>query len=299
MCLCTKSKQSIKKKQDTYQETIKEGNYLYVSPSLFKNFQNSTKKTGTSQEPIYVELMTYKFILASDKQLPDHGMIISGITRSQLKISHTMDHPVIKAFIGGSANYLATSVKLKVTAPSLTANYEVPEKELGDAIIQKYRKHIFHMGQEVFFNFKGVDVVITIEKIDTAEEEDMNEFPYGMIFEETDYEIKSKTTFLRIKSKSLQSKSIFNKTFDFSNLGVGGMDEQILTMFRRAFGTRRLPASILEQYNKNHVKGVLLYGPPGTGKTLIARKMAQCLNVKKPKVINGKKITFYKFSKLI
>lgn len=61
-----------------------------------------------------------------------------------------------------------------------------------------------------------------------------------------------------------------------------------MTMFRRAFGTRRLPAAILEQYNKNHVKGVLLYGPPGTGKTLIARQMAKCLNVKKPKVINGK-----------
>ena len=130
--------------------------------------------------------------------------------------------------------------------------------------------------------------MITVDKIETAEENDMREFPYGMIFEETDYEIKSKLPLLRIKSKSLKSKNIFSKQFNFSELGVGGMDDQIMVMFRRAFANRRLPAAILEKYNKNHVKGVLLYGPPGTGKTLIAREMAKCLNAKKPRVVNGK-----------
>jgi vesicle-fusing ATPase len=30
-----------------------------------------------------------------------------------------------------------------------------------------------------------------------------------------------------------------------------------------------------------------LYGPPGTGKTLIARKLADALNVKDLKIVNG------------
>lgn len=35
---------------------------------------------------------------------------------------------------------------------------------------------------------------------------------------------------------------------------------------------------------------MLLYGPPGTGKTLIARQIANALNCKKPKVVNGPEI---------
>ena len=213
---------TVEKAKDIDQAT---SNYIYVSSVLFKNFQTATQKAGTSQEPIYVELMSYVFILAADRTLDKDSMIISGVTRSQLKISHTMDHPSIKEFQGGSKNYLAASISMRITAPRLQQNFEVPEKELGDAIISKYRKHIISLGQEIFFCYKGVDLVITVDKIDITDEDDMEEFPFGMIFEETDFEIKSKTQFLRVKSKSLQSKNIFNKKFDFSNLGVGGMDE--------------------------------------------------------------------------
>ena len=276
---------NVEKAKDINQAT---SNYIYVSDQLFTDFQRKSQKKGTYQEPIYVELMNYVFILACDSTLEANQMIISGVTRSQLKISHTMDHPILKYFDGGSGNYLATKLELKITAPRLKEQVEINEKEIGDAIMEKYKKHIITIGQEVFFEYKGIDIVITVDKIETAEENDMSEFPYGIIFEESDYEIRSKLPLLRIKSKSLKSKNIFNKQFNFSELGVGGMDDQIMVMFRRAFANRRLPAAILEKYNKNHVKGVLLYGPPGTGKTLIAREMAKCLNAKKPKVVNGK-----------
>lgn len=263
-------------------------NYLYVSVPLFKKFQKATLKAGTSQEPIYVKLMGYIFILAVENSLSETNMIISGVTRSQLKISHTMDHPVIDTFKGGEGNYLASTLKLRVKAPRLQEKFEAKEKELGEEFIRKYRKHIVSQGQEIFFNYKGVDLVVTVANVETADNDDMNEFPYGMIFEETDWEIKSKSQLFRVQSKSMKSKTIFNKKFNFGDLGVGGMDEQIMVMFRRAFASRRLPAAILEQYNKNHVKGVLLFGPPGTGKTLIARQMAKCLQAKKPKIVNGK-----------
>ena len=88
----------------------------------------------------------------------------------------------------------------------------------------------------------------------------------------------------------MKSKNIFSNKFNFTDLGVGGLDDQIMTMFRTAFASRRLPTAILEQYDRSHVKGVLLYGPPGTGKTLIARQMAKCLNAKKPIIVNGPEI---------
>lgn len=110
---------------------------------------------------------------------------------------------------------------------------------------------------------------------------------FGMIMEETNLEFKSKSNFLKIKSASMKEKSIFAKKFKFEDIGVGGLDKEIIQMFRRAFATRRLPASVLHKYGKTHVKGVLLYGPPGTGKTLIAKELAKCLNSVKPEVING------------
>lgn len=85
----------------------------------------------------------------------------------------------------------------------------------------------------------------------------------------------------------MKEKNIFGKKFKFEDLGVGGLDKEIIQMFRRAFATRRLPPSVLEKFGKTHVKGVLLYGPPGTGKTLIAKELAKCLNSVKPKIVNG------------
>lgn len=73
-------------------------------------------------------------------------------------------------------------------------------------------------------------------------------------------------------------------------MGIGGLDKQFAEIFRRAFNTRRYPASTIEKYGMNHCKGMILYGPPGTGKTLIARKIAAVLNCADPKVVNGPEI---------
>uniref|UniRef100_A0A915DYE3 Vesicle-fusing ATPase n=1 Tax=Ditylenchus dipsaci TaxID=166011 RepID=A0A915DYE3_9BILA len=40
----------------------------------------------------------------------------------------------------------------------------------------------------------------------------------------------------------------------------------------------------------NHLRGILLHGPPGTGKTLLARKIAEMLNAREPKLVNGPEI---------
>jgi vesicle-fusing ATPase len=73
-------------------------------------------------------------------------------------------------------------------------------------------------------------------------------------------------------------------------MGIGGLDDELANIFRRAFASRRFPPQVLKKYGIKHVKGVLLHGPPGTGKTLIARKLAKCLNSVEPKVVNGPEI---------
>ena len=66
-------------------------------------------------------------------------------------------------------------------------------------------------------------------------------------------------------------KNIFRSDFKFDEIGVGGLDDQLSNIFRRAFSSRRYPSEILEKYGIKHMKGLILYGPPGTGKTLIAK----------------------------
>ena len=57
---------NVEKAKDLNQAT---SNYIYVSDKLFSEFQKKTSKKGTSQEPIYVELLNFVFILSCDPSL--------------------------------------------------------------------------------------------------------------------------------------------------------------------------------------------------------------------------------------
>lgn len=85
-------------------------------------------------------------------------------------------------------------------------------------------------------------------------------------------------------------QSIINPDWDFSKMGIGGLDTQFNAIFRRAFASRVFPPEIMEQLGCKHVKGILLFGPPGTGKTLMARQIGQMLNAREPKIVNGPQI---------
>merc|ERR1719312_949459 len=97
------------------------------------------------------------------------------------------------------------------------------------------------------------------------------------------------------KSKAkMERQSIINPNWDFSSMGIGGLDEEFNAIFRRAFASRVFPPELMEQLGDTHVKGILLHGPPGTGKTLMARQIGKMLNAKEPKIVNGPEI-FNKF----
>lgn len=86
------------------------------------------------------------------------------------------------------------------------------------------------------------------------------------------------------------ANSIVAPDFKFENMGIGGLDTEFSTIFRRAFASRIFPPGLVDKLGIQHVKGILLYGPPGTGKTLIARQIGKMLNAREPKVINGPEV---------
>ncbi|KAI1328120.1 AAA-domain-containing protein [Xylariaceae sp. FL0255] len=87
-----------------------------------------------------------------------------------------------------------------------------------------------------------------------------------------------------------RGKRLIRPDFKLADLGIGGLDDEFSTIFRRAFASRAFDPNIVAQMGITHVRGLLLYGPPGTGKTLIAREIGKMLNAKEPKIINGPEI---------
>jgi vesicle-fusing ATPase len=77
--------------------------------------------------------------------------------------------------------------------------------------------------------------------------------------------------FFYFLNRQIQQQSIINPDWDFNKMGIGGLDKEFNTIFRRAFASRVFPPEVIHQLGMKHVRGILLFGPPGTGKTLMAR----------------------------
>ncbi|GAB66301.1 N-ethylmaleimide sensitive fusion protein [Plasmodium cynomolgi strain B] len=113
----------------------------------------------------------------------------------------------------------------------------------------------------------------------------------GILFENTECVFTSMSDGkLFIESRKVLKKNIIKSNFNFEELGIGALDEEFKTIFRRTFASRIYPNYIIKQLGIKHVKGLILYGPPGTGKTLIARQIGKTLNAREPKIINGPEI---------
>merc|ERR1712088_159503 len=62
--------------------------------------------------------------------------------------------------------------------------------------------------------------------------------------------------FLAGKAKGKMVKqSIINPDWDFTKMGVGGLDIEFNAIFRRAFASRVFPPEVMEQLGCKHVKG--------------------------------------------
>ena len=153
--------------------------------------------------------------------------------------------------------------------------------------LNQFPSQTFSQGQQGFFCFGKLPLLMfTVKDMEVATAQEITSgkaarqgqvgisLPDTMIVFEKGAE---SAIFLagKSKGKAAARQSIINPDWDFSKMGIGGLDDQFNTIFRRAFASRVFPPEIIEQLGCKHVKGVLLYGPPGTGKTLMARQIGK------------------------
>lgn len=176
---------------------------------------------------------------------------------------------------------------------------------MAQDLLQQFGNQVFTVGQQFAFQLQDQNrkmLLATIKSIEAAnlsaamegKSSPKNKVQIGqllpnsaVIFE------KSEGSPLNLIGKSkgkIQHQSIINPDWDFTKIGIGGLDKEFNTIFRRAFASRVFPPEIIQQLDMKHVRGILLFGPPGTGKTLMARQIGKMLNAREPKIVNGPQI---------
>lgn len=175
------------------------------------------------------------------------------------------------------SNKISFSIKshIKLSSPIFIA-----EKELCSNIRITFREHYFCEGQVLILKIARNRYILTVTHCDR-----------GFCNKQTDLSIISSDISLNIYSHSnAVNRDIFKDDFNFESIGIGGLKDELIDIFRRGLSSRCIKSNIIKRMGTKHVKGILLYGPPGTGKTLIARNISKMLNCVTPKVVNGPEV---------
>lgn len=169
------------------------------------------------------------------------------------------------------------------------------QEDLAKRFFTLYQNQILSPGQKITMEYKGSNFKIDIsgtQVVDLGTEKSGHAQPNarGILVPQTEINFhKPSGGLINLKADGSKPRAnaILAPNFKFEDMGIGGLDDQFSTIFRRSFASRIYPPREIERLGITHVKGMLLYGPPGTGKTLIARQIGKMLNAVEPKIVNG------------
>lgn len=207
-------------------------------------------------------------------------------------------------FSKGKRVYLGTlDVEISFARNKIT---DVPydQDKLAEEMTQLFQNQMFSPGQRFLMDAQSIPLAFTVKTVQlvdlSMEKGGISDAPStsdrgarGILTNVTTINFfKDAKSPIKLKGSARRpaTNAILRPDFKFEDMGIGGLDEEFSTIFRRAFSSRLLPSGLVEQMGIPHVKGMLLYGPPGTGKTLIARQIGKMLNAREPKIINGPEI---------
>ncbi|RIA79766.1 P-loop containing nucleoside triphosphate hydrolase protein [Glomus cerebriforme] len=277
-------------------------NYLFICP---RDFHPSVRYVKINNQ--------FVFSIKPDENQPARQLGMSLIHRRWASLSLNQEVSVVPYDPSYESQYYYLG-KLELEVGFFQKNQDIKEHfdtdEMSKIFCQVFNNQIFSIGQQLVFDFHGINLIITIKKInqlldfselqriltgenfDTSQEDQRNEMRGVLTPQTRIHWMKSAISSIKLggSSKSTTSHAIIQPDFKFEDMGIGGLDSEIGAIFRRAFASRIFPPSLVEKFGIQHVKGILLYGPPGTGKTLMARQIGKMLNACEPKVVNGPEI---------
>lgn len=196
-------------------------------------------------------------IKSSDIEISDIEIYVEEI--SDLQYSNILDFLKVKIYVYNKSNDIIY----------------LHEEELRDFIKEKLQNHLFFAKQKLIFKYQNENILLEVTK------------NTGKINNCTEIDIQTNDAKLNIIGSKLLKRDLFKPDYNFENIGIGGMDTNLIEIFKSALCTRAFSQNTIDKIGIKHVKGILLYGPPGTGKTLIAVKIGSMISNIKPKVVSG------------
>ncbi|KIW93720.1 uncharacterized protein Z519_05034 [Cladophialophora bantiana CBS 173.52] len=279
------------------------------SPDNSYTFRNLVAVSSQDVPPSYdgtdVFLLINGMYVVSARPLdvfPRGTIGLSEPQRSWMGVALTdlLQAEVYDPFSQGAQAYIGSmDVEIGFASTRKTTDTPYDQDDLAREITKLFNSQMFAPGQRFLMDLRSIPLNLTVKTVQLADLSEKSapttSDPHarGILTPQTQINFfKDGKTPINLKASSRRpaANSIIAPDFKFEDMGIGGLDAEFVTIFRRAFASRVFPPGLVEKLGIQHVKGILLYGPPGTGKTLIARQIGKMLNAREPKVINGPEV---------
>ena len=225
---------------------------------------------------LYLKINNVIYLSTCDSNIPKGKIGLSVIVRNKLNIK---PNDYIKIEIYEPISMGLKNVIFNVRLSNNKNLFTEHEDELREKITEVLQKHYLSNGQVMILNYKNLNILLDVRTNND-----------GYLDASTKIEITSNDTNVTIISGKMIKRDLFKEDYNFSSIGIGGLDTELLMAFRRSLSTRAHKQSVIDNLGIKHVKGIILHGPPGTGKTLIARKIGGMISNIEPKIINGPEV---------
>jgi len=267
---------------------------VHTLPEPRMAYVNACFSNIFSTEPAFVQFVTQNVIYPVYKSntfdLEPQNLCMSDIIRNHhnLKVGSSLE---IKEYIP-SPNITLKSIKFdmlkrkknKTLSSRLNKNKQdkinivsLHEKDVINVIKKNMSSHYFCANQICVISINNKIYTLIPTHIEGQ----------GTITKSTKISVDTSDYKINLISSKLLKPELFQDDYKFENIGIGGLEREMISIFRDALCTRAYRPETIEKMGIKHVKGILLYGPPGTGKTLIARNIGSLISPVEPIVING------------
>eukprot|EP00397_Hematodinium_sp_SG-2012_P017093 GEMP01017465.1.p1 GENE.GEMP01017465.1~~GEMP01017465.1.p1 ORF type:complete len:725 (+),score=152.88 GEMP01017465.1:42-2216(+) len=267
---------------------------LALTNKIYTSRQDATALNPSRATNTYVEIKGYVFLLEPSDLLKQGEIALNKVHREAAKIGISAE--VMASPFSPPKNFELSYIKLQVDHfIRQQSKQEIKGEPLEEILKKLFSAHVFQPGSGFVIDFNSVLLRCTVVSVQglniggKASPTPPGSKQMGFFCSQTEIDFVNGTTVQVLTNKS-QQRNLFQPDFNFSELGIGGLDKEFGDIFRRAFASRVFPPHIVRNLGINHVRGMLLFGPPGTGKTLLARQIGKMLKAREPKIINGPEV---------